>query len=109
MELAGSPGHPGRTAARRHKAAVERLFAEKLELNGISEPAQLARQLVLLIEGCNSLVLIHGDTAYAEAARDAAQRLVRQHVEARSVPQKHSLRPSPRTRVARGMPRVARA
>ena len=79
MELAGSPGHPGRAAARRHKAAVERLFAERLAQQGIADSAQLARELVLLIEGCNTLVLIHGDTAYAEAARDAARRIVKQH------------------------------
>ena len=107
MELAGSPGHPGRAAARRHKAAVERLFAEKLALDGVSDAAKLARQLVLLIEGCNSLVLIHGDTAYAEAARDAARCLVRQHLDARPVPQKHAML-SPRPKIARFVPRSAR-
>ena len=79
MELAGSPGHPGRIAARRHKAAVERLFAERLALHGIEAPAVLARELVLLLEGCNALTLIHQDAGYADAACVAALRLVAQH------------------------------
>src|SRR6266545_3816249 len=49
MELADMPGHPARAAARRQKAAIE---------------------------GCLSLVLIHGDTSYAEAAAAAARQLV---------------------------------
>src|SRR5262245_31769798 len=71
MELAGSPGHPGRVAARRHKAAVERLLGERLERAGIQESALLARELVLLLEGCNALTLIHQDAGYADAARAA--------------------------------------
>ncbi len=76
MELADLPGHPARAAARRHKAAVEGWFAEQFAQNGVGCPRDLARHVMLLIEGCLSLVLIHGDTSYAEAAAAAARQLV---------------------------------
>jgi AcrR family transcriptional regulator len=76
MELADLPGHPARAAASRHKAAVEGWFAEQFTENGVGRPRDLARQVMLLIEGCLSLVLIHGDTSYAEAAATAARQLV---------------------------------
>jgi AcrR family transcriptional regulator len=79
MEFAHLPGHPARVAARRHKAAVESWLAE--ELGGIrAESARyLARQIMLLIEGCHSLILIHGDASYADAASNAARFLVERH------------------------------
>ena len=76
MELADLPGHPARAAARRHKAALEGWFAEQFAQSGVGRPRDLARQVMLLIEGCLSLVLIHGDTSYAEAAAAAARQLV---------------------------------
>jgi uncharacterized protein YjiS (DUF1127 family) len=79
MEFARSPGHPARVAARRHKLAVERWFAEQFARNGVEAPQRLARQVVLLLEGCNCLILVHGDPGYADAASQAAQLLVEQH------------------------------
>jgi AcrR family transcriptional regulator len=76
MELADLPGHPARTAARRHKAAVEGWLAEQFAQNGIGPSRDLARDVMLLIEGCHSLILIHGDTSYAEAATAVARVLV---------------------------------
>jgi hypothetical protein len=76
MELADLPGHPARAAARRHKAAVEGWFAEQLAGAGVPRARDLAREIMLLIEGCLSLVLIHGDTRYADAAAAAARQLV---------------------------------
>ena len=76
MELADLPGHPARAAASRHKAAVEGWFAEQFAQTGVGHPRDLARHVMLLIEGCLSLVLIHGDTSYAEAAASAARQLV---------------------------------
>jgi hypothetical protein len=43
---------------------------------GLAESAAAARQIVLLIEGAMTLMLVHGDIAYAKAAGDAAQILV---------------------------------
>ncbi len=75
MELADRPGHPARQAAQRHKAAVERWLAEEMTRLGAEEPVELARQIMLLVEGCLSLMLIHGDRSYASSAADAALRL----------------------------------
>lgn len=76
MDLAGQPGHPARKIARRHKAAVEALLTERLKACRIAEAHAAARQIMLLTEGCLSLILIHGDTSYADAALDVALRLV---------------------------------
>ncbi len=76
MELADLPGHPARAAARRHKAAVEGWLAEQFARSGMGTARLVARQVMLLIEGCMSLILIHGDTSYADAASAAARHLV---------------------------------
>jgi AcrR family transcriptional regulator len=76
MEFAHLPGHPARKAARRHKTGVEHWLADRFTQQGLRSPELLARQIVLLLEGCHSLVLIHGDVSYVEAAADAARQLV---------------------------------
>ena len=77
MDLAGLPGHPARLIARRHKAAVEALLGDRLRACGLADARGISRQIMLLTEGCLSLILIHGDTRYARAAQDAALRLIR--------------------------------
>lgn len=79
MEFAELPGHPARSAARRHKTAVEDWLAQQFERNRTRNPREVARQIMLLIEGCHSLILIHGDTSYAKAAAGAARLLVEKH------------------------------
>ncbi len=75
MEFAHLPGHPARVAARRHKAQIETWLAGQL---GDGEKNRgLARQIMLLLEGCHSLILIHGDPSYADTAADAARVLVK--------------------------------
>lgn len=76
MELADLPGHPARAIARRHKAAVEGWWAGLLERAGVPSATERAREVVLLMEGATALILIHGDRSYAEAAAQAAKRLV---------------------------------
>lgn len=76
MELADLPGHPARAAARRHKAAIEDWLAGRLAELGVAAPAEKARQIKLLLEGCLSLILIHGDTSYAQSAAVAAKAIV---------------------------------
>lgn len=95
MELADMPGHPARAAARRHKAGVEAWLAEQFDKHGLRSPRELARQVMLLLEGCNSLVLIHGDMTYANAASAAARLLVERGT--LDCPSK-GVRQSPRTR-----------
>jgi AcrR family transcriptional regulator len=77
MELADLPGHPARRAAHLHKAEVESWLMQELDRLGAKDPAGLARQAMLLIEGCLSLILIHGDASYAIAASRAARQLAR--------------------------------
>jgi hypothetical protein len=43
---------------------------------GVAEAGERAREVALLMEGCLSLILIHGDPGYAAAAGRAARRLV---------------------------------
>jgi AcrR family transcriptional regulator len=76
MELADLPGHPARLAARRHKRAVEAWIGGELARMGVAEAGERAREVALLMEGCLSLILIHGDPGYAAAAGRAARRLV---------------------------------
>ncbi|WP_420397658.1 TetR/AcrR family transcriptional regulator [Nioella sp.] len=75
VELADMRGHPARKAAHRHKAEVERWLCEQLQGFGSQEPARLAQQVLIQIEGGMGLALIHGDPSYLIAARDAALRL----------------------------------
>ena len=75
MELADLPGHPARRAALQHKSAVESWMAEELARLGAENARDLARHVMLLIEGCLSLTLIHGDISYVGAAGRAALRL----------------------------------
>lgn len=75
MELADLPGHPARKAAREHKRAVENWLAQKLSNLDAQQPESLAREIMLLIEGSLSLILIHGDIKYASAAAKAAEKL----------------------------------
>jgi AcrR family transcriptional regulator len=84
MELADLPGHPARAIARRHKAAIESWLAQELARRHVRRAEQRARQIMLLLEGCQVLMLIQGDKRYAEAAAQAAVRLVRAEGPARS-------------------------
>lgn len=80
-ELADLPGHPARGAARQHKLEVEKWLAGELTDLGARRPEELARQVMLLIEGSLSLVLIHGTTTYFTTAAQAAKRLADAEVE----------------------------
>lgn len=77
VELADLPGHPARAIARGAKATTEAWLTERLRKARVSQPAARARDVMLLTEGAMTLMLIHGDTAYIDAAADAAKRLVR--------------------------------
>jgi AcrR family transcriptional regulator len=80
IELADLPGHPARLIARRHKAQLERCFAELLARSGVERSTELAREIWLLLEGATSLILVHGDQGYSNAASKAAMTLVRYHL-----------------------------
>lgn len=76
MELAHLPGHPARHAADQHKIEVENWLSSELRSLGVQDSQELARQVMLLIEGSMSLILIHRDVSYANTAARAAVRLV---------------------------------
>ena len=79
VEFADLPGHPARKAARRQKEKVEMYLVEKFATQGLDGAAQLVREVLLLIEGCQSLALIHGNLDYIDAARHAALILVQHY------------------------------
>ena len=75
-ELADLPGHPARTIASRHKALIEARLADMLTAGKIAMPMRRAREIWILTEGAMTCILIHRDTRYAEAAKQAALSLM---------------------------------
>lgn len=79
VELVNMPGHPAMVAGRAHKKRVEGWLGDMFVAAGIAEAdaRQLARQVILLIDGAFSVVLLHRDPSYMETAGEAAATLVR--------------------------------
>ena len=74
-ELA-DPAHPAREVARRHKRWMRDYLAGLAQEAGLSEPARLAGDLMLLVDGANARVLVEGDLAGARDARRVAAVLI---------------------------------
>ena len=79
-ELAAMPGHPAIKVGARHKANFESWLANEMANRGLLEPQTLAREIVLLMDGAFSTMLIHRNADYVEAAGRAAAVLVRSRV-----------------------------
>ncbi len=79
VEFADLPGHPARKAARLQKEEVEIVLKEKFSAQNLKNAGQLVKELLVLIEGCQSLALIHDTPDYIDAARHAALILVRNY------------------------------
>lgn len=78
VELVNLPGHPAMTAGRTHKKRVEDWLCDIFAEAGSGKDArQLARQIILLLDGAFAVVLLHRDPSYMETAGEAAARLVR--------------------------------
>lgn len=75
-ELANLPGHPAMKIGSGHKKKFEEWLAKRLGENHIDAPAAIARQIVLLMDGAFSTMLVHRDAAYAEEAGRAAKSIV---------------------------------
>lgn len=75
-ELAAMPGHPAMKIGARHKTNVETWLAGVMTDGGIRNAGDLARQIVILLDGAFSTTLVHRDPAYIEAAGRAASNLV---------------------------------
>jgi AcrR family transcriptional regulator len=76
-ELAELPGHPAAIAARAHKNRFEAWIRGLLvEEDWIDEEPEMARMLMLLLDGGIVQTLTHRDPAYARAAGAAARILL---------------------------------
>lgn len=75
-ELVATPGHPAMKVGARHKSNVEAWFASVLAEGGVRGAADLARQIIVLLDGAFSTALLHRNPAYIEAAGRAAAALV---------------------------------
>jgi len=71
------PTHAGHQTALTHKNAVRRRFRELAEAAGDAEPAKLADQLLLLMDGAFMAVRLFGADNPAAHVLDAAQSLLR--------------------------------
>jgi AcrR family transcriptional regulator len=71
-ELVDTPGHPAVKIAGLHKKKLEAWLAEVIAADGRPDADLLARQVVLLLDGAFSTMLVHHDIAYIECGGDAA-------------------------------------
>jgi AcrR family transcriptional regulator len=75
-ELANLPGHPAIRIGAAHKKKFEAWLQTTFEAAGIAASGELARQMLLLLDGSFAVVLLHRDASYMETAGDAARSLV---------------------------------
>ena len=75
-ELASTPGHPAIKVGSAHKKRFETWLASTFEGENIANPAELARELVVLLDGAATIMLIHRDGDYVRLAGKLAERLV---------------------------------
>lgn len=72
----GGQLNAARPFAQAHSQKVERYFEEQAKEAGLHDPAGLATQLLMLLEGASVVVLVKGDAKAAELARSAAASLI---------------------------------
>jgi AcrR family transcriptional regulator len=77
-ELANTPAHPAVKAGAAHKKRFEAWLEAELRDKGIADAAPLARQILILLDGATTVMLIHGDLDYVETAGRMAFDLVAQ-------------------------------
>jgi AcrR family transcriptional regulator len=75
-ELANLPGHPAIKIGAAHKKKFEAWLREEFEQAGIVSAAELARQILLLLDGSFAVVQLHRDPSYMETAGEAAASLI---------------------------------
>jgi AcrR family transcriptional regulator len=75
-ELANLPGHPAIKIGAAHKKKFEDWLRTTFVAEGIGDAAELARQMLLLLDGSFAVVLLHRDPSYMETAGKAAHALV---------------------------------
>lgn len=75
-ELAGLPGHPALAVAAQHKREFQAWLRDIIAADGLDDADSKAREVMLLLEGAISLMLIHRDTSYAEEGARAVRKLL---------------------------------
>src|SRR4051794_21531209 len=75
-ELANMPGHPAMKIGAAHKKKFEEWLRATFAEAGIAQASQLARQILLLLDGSFAVVLLHRDPGYMETAGEAARELI---------------------------------
>ncbi len=75
-ELANMPGHPAIRVGAEHKKKFESWLGSVFTAADVGDPEQLARQVVLIMDGAFSTMLVHRDPDYILSAGDAAAALV---------------------------------
>jgi AcrR family transcriptional regulator len=82
-ELANLPGHPAIKVGAAHKKKFEDWLRATFEAEGIGEATQLARQILVLLDGSFAVVLLQRDPSYMETAGQAAYSLTEAALAAR--------------------------
>jgi len=82
-ELANMPGHPAIKIGATHKKNFEGWLRATFEAAGIATALELSRQILLLLDGCFAVVLLHRDPSYMETAAQAALCLIEAAMPAR--------------------------
>ncbi|MEP4196084.1 MAG: TetR/AcrR family transcriptional regulator, partial [Aliishimia sp.] len=75
-ELANMPGHPAMKVGAAHKKKFEAWLLGEFEERKIEEPHELARHVVLLMDGAFSTVLVHHDPEYILSAGRAVKSML---------------------------------
>lgn len=76
----GDPADPIRLIAKQHKQKLLDYTLELTQQLNVEQPALLARQLLVLMEGAITMSRVMEDNAAADPARDVAQVLLKQAV-----------------------------
>src|ERR1700761_7422518 len=84
-ELANLPGHPAIRIGAAHKKKFEAWLRAAFDDAGIEGAAQLARQILLLLDGSFAVVQLHRDPSYMETAGEAAFSLVEAALKTRAM------------------------
>ncbi len=83
-ELANLPGHPAIKIGAAHKKKFEAWLCAEFTQAGIANAAELARQILLLLDGSFAVVQLHRDPSYMESAGEAAYALVAAAIKTRA-------------------------
>lgn len=73
VELADMPGHPAMNVARAHKSGFERWLMSCLVDEGYKDSGELAKAMMVLLDGAVTRIIVHRDPEYANVAARTAQ------------------------------------